>query len=65
MFLDLYILGEYGQNLPWKIYALLRFQELGLLIEALVIDHNLSVIPSFPNAESTNLYYPHWVLSIQ
>ena len=37
---------EHAQNSPWNIYALLRFQEISLLIESLVIDQNLWALPS-------------------
>ena len=58
-------LGGHAQNSPWNIYAMLRFQEIGLLIESMVIDQISVSFPLSQGTETTNLYHPHWLLSIQ
>ena len=40
-------MAEHAQNSQWNIYAPLRSQEIGSLIESLVINQNFSVLPSF------------------
>lgn len=50
-----------------NIYELLRFQETGLIDWSIGVWSLIwiSACPSSRSAETTNLYSPHWVLSIQ